>query len=89
MYGGESVAVQFTVREDKLNHVIDWFGKDIKVLGDDDGLLTIRVMCNRQAFFYWAIQYGLHVEVLKPLDLREEIAEATEKMYKAYHKGRD
>lgn len=86
MYGGESVAVQFTVREEKLDHVIDWFGTDIQVLSDDAGLLTIRVICNRQAFFYWAIQYGLHVEVLKPLDLREEIAAASEQIYEKYHR---
>ena len=86
MYGGESVAVQFTVREDKLDHVIDWFGTDIKVLSDTDGLLTIRVICNRQAFYYWAIQYGLHVEVIKPLDLREEIADASGKIYEKYHR---
>ena len=87
MYDGESAAVQFTIREEMLNHVIDWFGTDIKILEDNDGLLTVRVICNRKAFFYWAIQYGLHVEVLKPLDLRDELAEATEKIYKAYSKG--
>ena len=87
MYGGESVAVQFTIREKMLNHVIDWFGTDIKILEDNDGLLTVRVICNRQAFYYWAIQYGLHVEVLKPLDLREEIAEAAEKIYNRYSKN--
>ena len=87
MYGGESTAVQFAIREEMLSHVIDWFGTDIKILEDNDGLLTVRVICSRQAFFYWAIQYGLHVEVLKPLELREEIKNAAAKIYDKYHRG--
>lgn len=89
MYGGESIAIQFTIMEDMINHVIDWFGTDIKIMGDAYGLLTVRVVCNRQAFFYWAIQYSLHVKVLKPLDLQKEIAEATEKMYEIYHHNQE
>lgn len=67
-----------------LNHVIDWFGKDIRIVNDEDGMLTIRVICNRQAMFYWAIQYGLHVEALDPPELRKDIADALVEMYNKY-----
>lgn len=85
MYGGESIPIRFKVKEESLNHVVDWFGKDIKIVKDEDGMLTIRVICNRQAMYYWAIQYGLHVEILDPPELRKEIAEAVAKMNETYN----
>lgn len=84
MYGGESVPIRFKVGEKSLNHVIDWFGKDIKIINDEDGQLTVRVVCNRQAMFYWAIQYGTNVEVLDPPELREKIADAVKEIYDKY-----
>ena len=84
MYGGESVPIRFKVREESLNHVIDWFGKDIKIINDEDGQLTVRVVCNMQAMFYWAIQYGTNVEVLDPPELRNQIRDAIAEMYDKY-----
>ena len=33
---------------------------------------------------YWALQYGLHVEILKPLSLRNRVKEDIKKMAEKY-----
>ena len=65
---------------------MDWFGTDVRVkdLGDDQ--LEVSVTCNRQAFKYWAIQYGTVIEVTEPPDLRREVAEAIAEMHHKYQK---
>lgn len=85
MFGGESEVIKFKTSEDMLDSVVDWFGKDIRITENDDGTLTIRIFSNKQAFFYWAIQFGLYVEVLSPEDLRVEIAQAVAAMNEKYN----
>jgi len=42
--------------------------------------------CNYNAMFYWALQYGAYVEVLSPLELREELADTIRSMNERYNK---
>ncbi len=49
-----------------------------------DRMLTVTVKMNRQAMHYWAMQYGCHVEVLEPADLREQIKKSAEQMAERY-----
>lgn len=55
---------------------------------DDDERICVRLTCNETAMFYWALQYGLYVEVIEPVDLREKIREAVSKMSEQYEKGK-
>lgn len=45
-------------------------------------IATVNV--NKQAFFCWAMQYGLHIEVLEPADMRERVKDATKYMWEKY-----
>lgn len=49
-----------------------------------DNMLTVIVRMNRQAMFYWAMQYGCHIEVLEPVDLREQLKKAADEMAARY-----
>jgi len=51
---------------------------------DKDKMLTVTVKMNRQAMFYWAMQYGCHIEVVEPTDLRKDLKEAAVKMAERY-----
>jgi predicted DNA-binding transcriptional regulator YafY len=70
-----------------MNELVDWFGKDFSILLEErrDGRLLISLKCNENAFFYWALQFGLSVEVLEPEGLRGRIAQAVEIMNEKYH----
>jgi len=51
---------------------------------EKDKMLTVTVKMNRQAMFYWAMQYGCHIEVLEPADLRQNLKETAVKMAERY-----
>ena len=75
MFSGGSIPVKIKTTSDMVSQLDDWFGKDLKILEEKDGEIVVRVICNRSAMRYWALQYGPYVEVLEPKDLREKIRE--------------
>ncbi|MGI6722532.1 MAG: helix-turn-helix transcriptional regulator [Anaerovoracaceae bacterium] len=85
MFSGESAQVLMRCQNGMMNDLIDWFGSDIRIEdGDSDDYFLVHLRCNKRAMFYWALQYGLRVEVLEPEDLREEIARAVAEMAAKY-----
>ena len=87
MFGGESIDV--TLKIDKtapfniVGHVIDWFGNDVLFFDETEDAVRAKVRVNKDAMKYWALQYGIYVEVDTP-ELREEIREAIKVMSKKY-----
>lgn len=86
MFHGESVPVCFKTTEGMMDDIVDWFGKDIKITKPDKNSdeIQVRVICNYDAMFYWALQYGPYVEVLEPQSLRGDIKKAVSDMGKKY-----
>lgn len=85
MFSGSSEKVKLLVPESMMDEMIDWFGKDFRILkANVEGMMEIVVNCNEHAMFYWALQYGPYVEVLEPIGLRERLKEAIEKMARKY-----
>ena len=85
MFSGPSVRVKFLINDYRMNELIDWFGKDFRVLKSSrEGMIEVTVKCNETAMFYWALQYGPYVEVLEPVELRNKVAEAVTKMAEKY-----
>lgn len=86
MFSGASVRVKLLVPERMMNEMVDWFGKEFRILkANVDGMVEIALNCNEHAMFYWALQYGPYVEVLSPVSLRERIKEAIEGMHMKYN----
>lgn len=75
MYPGKSESVVFRAKKYLLNDLVDWFGKGIRFSNETADTVDCRVHVNLQAMRMWAMQYALHVEVLKPKELRERIIE--------------
>lgn len=85
MFSGESVRVELQVPEFMIDELVDWFGKDFKIVkAGSEHKMKIVVSCNENAMFYWALQYGLYVEVLEPLNLRKKIKEAVNEISRKY-----
>ena len=98
MFSGESVPIKIRARQSMMGDLIDWFGKDFKILEKDteDKIaattgagavpeMTVRLRCNENSFFYWALQYGMNVEVLEPVSLRDRLRAAVGAMAEKYH----
>lgn len=86
MFTGASKTVKLRCRKEAADAIADWFGRDVRVLAQDDDGFTVQLTCNLNAMYYWALQYGHLVEVLEPAELRAEIKEAVAEMAKRYAK---
>ena len=76
MFSGKSIAVKFRAESYLVGQIIDWFGRDVQFSNDTGNTVDIRVDVNEQAMVFWALQYGQHMEVLEPLQLREKVKNA-------------
>ena len=85
MFSGESVPVKFLTDEGMMNELVDWLGKDLRIRKTGiEGQIEVRVNCNEEAMFYWALQYGPFVEVLEPVTLRSRVYKAVKEMSSKY-----
>ena len=73
MFSGESICVKFWTSDFMLDALIDWFGKDFKILEKNEDKILINVKVNKTAMKFWIMQYGENIEVVEPLTLRDEI----------------
>ena len=68
-----------------LKDIIDWFGNDTRFSNESDDAVDVSVMVNEENMFFWAMQYGEHIEILEPTRLREQIKDAALAMLKKYN----
>lgn len=84
LFGGESRSIKMAVDKNILTELVDWFGKDFRVMEQTKEQVVICVKCNEEAMKYWALQYGPYVEVLEPVSLRERLKEEISGMSRKY-----
>ena len=75
MFGGESTPVTFVAKKYLINDIIDWFGTDIEFSNETEYDVTVRVNVNLEAMRRWAMQYALHVKIISPQTLVDEVME--------------
>ena len=86
MFAGKSIRAKFKAKNYIIDQVIDWFGTEPRITEINDEECVIEVNVNKEAFFCWAMQYGLHIEVLEPIDMRNRIADAAKQLSEKYNK---
>ena len=84
MFSGESVRAKFKAKNYIIDQVIDWFGKDVEIVPENDEECTVSVTVNKEAFFHWALQYGMHIEVLAPQDMKQKVIDAIKEIGAKY-----
>ena len=73
MFSGKSIFVKFWAEIFLIDALVDWFGKDFKILQKTDDKILISVKVNETAMKFWAMQYGEYIEIISPDSLRTEI----------------
>ena len=63
----------FKAKKYLLNDLMDWFGNDIAFPDETETDVTASVRVNLNTMRMWALQYALHVKVLEPKELAEQI----------------
>ena len=84
MFSGPSVQVKMRVSEHMIGALIDWFGKEFRIVQEEADKLIVSVACNKLAMRYWALQYGEYAEILEPESLRDQIREVVDCMASVY-----
>lgn len=84
MFSGPSVQVKMRVSEHMIGALIDWFGKNFRIVQEEADKLIVSVACNKHAMRYWALQYGQYAEILEPESLRDQIREVVDCMASFY-----
>ncbi len=84
MFSGDSIKVSFRAKRYLVNDVIDWFGKDVKFTDITEDEMSVSVQVNEEAMKLWAMQYALHVKILSPQSMRDEIKNNLEMSLKKY-----
>lgn len=84
MFAGESIWTRFKAKNYIIDQIIDWFGLEPRITKIDENECMVEVRVNEEAFFCWAMQYGLHIEVLEPLSMRERIKNAVKELNDKY-----
>lgn len=84
LFCGESIPIKLKCQSGSIDTLIDWFGKDIKILEEKDGQIIVRVVCSEYAIHYWALQYGSSFEVIEPKEIRDRLRDDIDKMAEKY-----
>lgn len=84
MFSGRIIQVRLRAENWMMDTLVDWFGKNFRILKQENDNLEILLQCSELAIKYWALQYGSSVEILSPTSLRESLAEIVRGMYETY-----
>lgn len=84
MYSGENAHAVIKADRYIFDELVDWFGKDFRIISENEEEIVIRVNCNEQALFYWAMQYGTCAEIVEPESLRDQVRNAAMEMIEKY-----
>lgn len=72
MYSGDESDVLLKCKKEFLDIIIDTFGKNIKLIKDNDDIL-VSTKCGKEDVVKFALQYVESIELLEPQYLREEV----------------
>ncbi|MCR4840231.1 MAG: WYL domain-containing protein [Lachnospiraceae bacterium] len=84
MYTDKPVTVEFIAEDYIIDQIIDWFGKDIRIVSHGEKQVKVTLKASPMAMKHWALQYLDHIEVVYPASLRQQIKESLEKGLNKY-----
>ena len=84
MYGGEVERVVLRMPRWLAGAVQDAFGSAAEMKALDEETMEVRVRAAAEGMRYFALQYGLHCEVMEPRKLREQVKDDIQKMMERY-----
>ena len=73
MFSGKEIRVEMLAKKYMVAELVDWFGNAIEFKNETDETVVATVTVNDLAIRKWALQYGLHIKILSPQSLVEEI----------------
>ncbi len=84
MFGGEEERIELKCRNAILHDIIERFGEDVKISSAEEGYFIARVKAVKEGLIYFVLQFGKNIEVLNPIDFREQVTETIKTMGEKY-----
>lgn len=72
MYADEPERISMLTEEWMVDHIIDWFGKDVVITENGDNIM-VSLFASPLAMEHWAMQYLNYVEIVEPCSLRDKV----------------
>ena len=86
MFFDEPQTIKLLTDEWAIDHIIDWFGRDVKIDKNIDGRYKVQLKASLNAMEYWAMQYLNPVEIVYPKELRDRIKDNVKRAMDKYNK---
>jgi len=83
-YGGEKIHLTLEFEKPYIDDIADYFGKDTRIKKSGDKYRATVEVLNGDGLYYWLLQYGLHVRVISPESVIEELKKSLKTMLKEY-----
>ncbi len=72
-FNGKTIDVLLKVRDEKSKYYVEeYLGEDVNFF-EEEGEIYTRIKVDDKSLIYWALQYSEYVEVIKPIETRNEI----------------
>lgn len=84
MYTDKLERIEFIANKCIIDQIVDWFGNEVEFKELDKNNVTVWIKASPNAMQHWAMQYINHVEIIKPVKLREKIKENIKKADEKY-----
>lgn len=84
MFGGQEDYYLIRCEMKMLDYVIDTFGKNIQIAKQDDNHFVAKVKAGKEGIIYFALQYAKYMEILEPIEIREEMKKLLEEVINRY-----
>lgn len=84
MYTDTPQDITIRVNNKIINDIFDWFGKNVLIKKENENYSIASFKASAMAMKFWALQYLDSVEILSPIELRQNIAKSLKNGLKTY-----
>lgn len=87
-YSGKMTNLRLSVDSDMLDVLVDTFGNGFRIVTQNEHKVIVSVtVSDGWGLNTWLLQHGDCVQVLEPVEIREQIRKLVGKIYKSYQGG--
>ena len=83
-YSGETVSLTLKTYDYMIDDLVDYFGKNIHIQEKEDYLLVSVQTVLSKGLYYWLMQFGEHITVISPEEVRVEFKRRLGIVYRNY-----
>ena len=85
MFSGDTEKVKLQFDNTLINVVIDRFGKDVKIIKNDDWTFNIEIdIVVTTTFLSWVFMFGNKARILEPLKIKDQFRQCVKEVLKTY-----